>query len=185
MIRDELMQRVVNRNKEPITPFIERARMLFEQYGISSIIVAGSSGSYFHIADLILQMDQYVPFNITDFAKQEAKAFPLPDYDHLAVPDIPDYKRIPKPNSAFRSQGKCKVKTLGKDAVQTTALGYIIKHLESNAIDGKKNLQTLVDTLYQTFDQNGFSSIAPNTNMALPRRQEIFAALNRYRKLNL
>ena len=73
MIRDELMQRVVNRNKEPITPFIERARMLFEQYGISSIIVAGSSGSYFHIADLILQMDQYVPFNITDFAKQEAK----------------------------------------------------------------------------------------------------------------
>ena len=96
------------------------------------------------------------------------------------------------------------VKTLGKDAVQinretidlryveqladseqTTALGYIIKHLESNAIDGKKNLQTLVDTLYQTFDQNGFSSIAPNTNMALPRRQEIFAALNRYRKLNL
>ena len=204
MIRDELMQRVVNRNKEPITPFIERARMLFEQYGISSIIVAGSSGSYFHIADLILQMDQYVPFNITDFAKQEAKAFPLPHYDHLAIPNVPDYKRIPKPDSGFRSQGKCKVKTLGKDAVQinretidlryveqladseqTTALGYIIKHLESNAIDGKKNLQTLVDTLYQTFDQNGFSSIAPNTNMALPRRQEIFAALNRYRKLNL
>ena len=204
MIRDELMQRVVNRNKEPITPFIERARMLFEQYGISSIIVAGSSGSYFHIADLILQMDQYVPFDITDFAKQEAKAFPLPDYDHLAVPDIPDYKRIPKPNSAFRSQGKCKVKTLGKDAVQinretidlryveqladseqTTALGYIIKHLESNAIDGKKNLQTLVDNLYQTFEQNGISNIAPNTNMALPRRQEIFAALNRYRSLKL
>lgn len=204
MIRDELMQRVVNRNKEPITPFIERARMLFEQYGISSIIVAGSSGSYFHIADLILQMNQYVPFDITDFAKQEAKAFPLPDYDHLAVPDIPDYKRIPKPNSAFRSQGKCKVKTLGKDAVQinretidlryveqladseqTTALGYIIKYLESNAIDGKKNLQTLVDNLYQTFEQNGISNIAPNTNMALPRRQEIFAALNRYRSLKL
>ena len=196
--------RIATWNKEPITPFIERARMLFEQYGISSIIVAGSSGSYFHIADLILQMDQYVPFNITDFAKQEAKAFPLPDYDHLAVPDIPDYKRIPKPNSAFRSQGKCKVKTLGKDAVQinretidlryveqladseqTTALGYIIKHLESNAIDEKKNLQTLVDNLYQTFEQNGISNIAPNTNMALPRRQEIFAALNRYRSLKL
>ena len=26
MIRDELMQRVVNRNKEPITPFIERGK---------------------------------------------------------------------------------------------------------------------------------------------------------------
>ena len=204
MIRDELMQRVVNRYKEPITPFIERARMLFEQYGISSIIVAGSSGSYFHIADLILQMDQYVPFDITDFAKQEAKAFPLPDSLLSAVPDIPDNKRIPKPNSAFRPLGKCKVKTLGKDAVQinretidlryveqladseqTTALGYIIKYLESNAIDGKKNLQSLVDNLYQTYEQNGISNIAPTTNMALPRRQEIFAALNRYRSLKL
>ncbi len=204
MIRDELMQRVVNRSKEPITPFIERARMLYEQYDISSIIVAGSSGSYFHIADSILQMEQYVPLDITDFAKQEAKDFPLPDYDHLALPAAPNYRRIPKPNSAFRSQGKCKIKTLGKDAVQinretvdlryveqlvdseqTTALGYILKHLESNVIDGKKNLQTLVDHLYQDFSKNGISSIAPNTNMALPRRQELFAALNRYRQLRL
>ena len=51
MIRDELMQRVVNRHQEPITPFIERVRSLYEEHGISSIIVAGSSGSYFHVAD--------------------------------------------------------------------------------------------------------------------------------------
>ena len=47
MIRDELMQRVVNREDEPITPFIDRIRELYEQYGISTILVAGSSGSYF------------------------------------------------------------------------------------------------------------------------------------------
>ena len=52
MIRDELMQRVVNRNQEPITPFIERARYLFEEKGISSIIVAGSSGSYTNLKRL-------------------------------------------------------------------------------------------------------------------------------------
>ena len=54
MVRDELMQRVVHRDQEPITPFIERARLLYEKYGISSVIVAGSSGSYFHIADYII-----------------------------------------------------------------------------------------------------------------------------------
>ncbi len=204
MIRDELMQRVVNRTKEPITPFIERAQMLYKQYDISSIIVAGSSGSYFHIADSILQMDQYIPFDITDFAKQEAKSFPLPDYDHLAIPDEPNYTRIPRQNSVFRTQTKCKIKTLGKDAVQinretidlryveqlvdseqTAALGYIIKYLEIHAFDGKTNLGTLIDDLYQKFIENGLSDIVSGTNVTLPRKQEIFAALNRYRQLNL
>ena len=31
MIRDELMQRVVAREKEPITPFIDRVRELYEK----------------------------------------------------------------------------------------------------------------------------------------------------------
>ena len=50
MIRDELMQRVIHRDMEPITPFIERIRELYDDYGISTVIVAGSSGAYFHIA---------------------------------------------------------------------------------------------------------------------------------------
>ena len=72
MIRDELMQRVVNREDEPITPFIDRIRELYEQYGISTILVAGSSGSYFHVADCIVQMNRYKPQEITAFAKEEA-----------------------------------------------------------------------------------------------------------------
>src|SRR5699024_4620854 len=35
MIRDELMQRVIHRDMEPITPFIDRIRELYENYGIS------------------------------------------------------------------------------------------------------------------------------------------------------
>ena len=61
MVRDDLMQRVVHRNQEPITPFIERVRQIYLEQGISSVIVAGSSGSYFHVADTILQMNQYKP----------------------------------------------------------------------------------------------------------------------------
>ena len=72
MIRDELMQRVIHREMEPITPFIERIRELYENYGISTVIVAGSSGAYFHIADSIIQMDHYVPKDITVRAKKEA-----------------------------------------------------------------------------------------------------------------
>ena len=67
MIRDELMQRVVQRDVEPIIPFIDRVRELYESYGISTILVAGSCGSYFHKADTILQMNRYEPMEITAF----------------------------------------------------------------------------------------------------------------------
>ena len=40
MVRDELMQRVIHRDMEPITPFIERMRDLYENQGISTILVA-------------------------------------------------------------------------------------------------------------------------------------------------
>ena len=69
MIRDELMQRVVNRDAEPIVPFIDRVEELYHTYGISTVLVAGSSGSYFHKADCIIQMNRYEPFEITESAK--------------------------------------------------------------------------------------------------------------------
>ena len=50
MIRDELMQRVIHRDMEPITPFIERIRELYDDYGISTVIVAGSSATLAQIA---------------------------------------------------------------------------------------------------------------------------------------
>ena len=66
MLRDDLMQRIVSRDKEPI---IERARDLYKQAGISTVLVAGSSGAYFFIADTIIQMDAYRPFDITEMVK--------------------------------------------------------------------------------------------------------------------
>ena len=69
MVRDDLMQKIISRSKEPITPFIERDRDLYENAGISTIMVAGSSGAYFYIADTIIQMDCYEPLDITDKTK--------------------------------------------------------------------------------------------------------------------
>ena len=64
------MQHIVSRDEEPITPFIERARDLFEKAGISTVMVAGSSGAYLYIADTITQMDCYEPFDITEKTKE-------------------------------------------------------------------------------------------------------------------
>lgn len=143
MVRDELMQRVVHRDKEPITPFIERARFLYEENNISCIIVAGSSGSYFHIADRIIQMDHYKPEEITSFAKKNAEAFPAVTFPKKA-PIMPCYNRIPDRKKVYGDKPKkdryaakgeqdrsdrIKVKGMGKEGVsldkETIRLHYV------------------------------------------------------------
>lgn len=208
MIRDELMQRVVAREKEPITPFIDRVRELYEKEGVSSIIVAGSSGSYFHIADTIIQMEQYEPAEITAFAKQEAAAFPLPVSEGKREMKKPSVLRSAEKNRTFADHGKVKIKAMGKDGIQmnretielryveqivdaeqTNVLGYLVKYAEQNLFDGKKTIQQVVDAMEQKMERDGLASIAESSyltvNFAMPRKQEIFACLNRYRGLRL
>lgn len=78
MVRDEFMQEVISREKEPITPFLERARDLYEKAGVSTILVAGSSGAFFYIADQVIQMDAYRPVDITERVKELCKAHRAP-----------------------------------------------------------------------------------------------------------
>ena len=205
MIRDELMQRLVLRDQEPITPFIERIRELYERYDISSIIVAGSCGSYFHPADHIIQMDQYVPKDITTAAKDAAKDFPMVSLPKKKHPD-PCFDRCFKAGNHLKKERKIKMKTLGKDAFsinkdtvdlryveqitdteQTTALGYALLYAKLHLMDGKKDLRTVADELMQIIETKGLSTILDSkyvkSNLAMPRKQEIMAAMNRYRNL--
>lgn len=93
MVRDAFMQKVVSPDKEPITPFVSRARDLYEELGISTILVAGSSGAFFHIADTVIQMDGYEPVDITDKAKALCVEFPI-SQDRSRVFEKPQSCRI-------------------------------------------------------------------------------------------
>ncbi len=205
MIRDELMQRVVNRDSEPITPFIDRVQELFTQYHISTILVAGSSGSYFHKADCILQMDHYLPKDITEFAKQEAAAFPIPN-DPVKPCTAPSFHRIVKSDFNFKKNDRIKLKTQGRDSVlinketidlryveqladseQLSSLGILVKYAQLHIFDGKKTLSDAVEELCRMLDKKGLPAVCEGSYVpcgyAVPRKQEIFACLNRYRSL--
>ncbi len=207
MIRDELMQRVIHRDMEPITPFIERIRELYDSYGISTVIVAGSSGAYFHIADTIIQMDRYVPNDITEYAKKEAESFPMISGPE-APAEAPDFRRCPRPGAAFRGNDRIKMKTLSKEGVminketidlryveqitdseQVTALGYCMRYAQKQILDGKKDLRQVVDELEKTIRKGSLAALCESPSsiscMAAPRRQEIFACFNRYRGLKV
>ena len=207
MIRDELMQRVIHRDMEPITPFIDRILELYQVYGISTVIVAGSSGAYFHIADTIIQMDRYEPKEITKLAKETAKDFPaMSGMENPA--EKPVFVRCPRQGRGFKPNDRIKMKTMGKEMVQinretidlryveqladteqVSALGYCVRYAEKHLFQGKDTIQNVVDKLEEKICREGLSSLCESNasvaNLALPRRQEIFACLNRYRGLNL
>ena len=77
LVRDELMKRVVSESQEPITPLIAYLRELYEKQGISTVIVAGSSGVFFSAADTVLQMDAYRPYDIKEKTDRLLKEFPV------------------------------------------------------------------------------------------------------------
>lgn len=204
MIRDELMQKVICREEEPITPFIERVRSMYDDLGVSSIIVAGSSGSFFGIADTIIQMKEYVPYDITERAREAAASYPaLKQQEHFPVSDN---MRAPKANQALKKDPRLKMKTMGtnemllaKDAIelryleqlidpeQTNALAYALKYLELNRMNGSRTVPQLLDDVEALTASKGLSALYDKeyvrSGLAMPRRQEIAACLNRYRKL--
>ena len=217
MVRDAFMQRVISREKEPITPFLERARDLYEKAGISTILVAGSSGAFFHIADTVIQMDNYRPVDITDKARKlcgdyplnesTASEFCLPHSHRIMSKAAPS--KSPKKDyyGYFKPQDKperLKVKVHGRDGFsigkqdvdlryieqlidseQTQALGGLLKYAVENMIDGKRTLPGIVEILCDRLEKEDMSFLAEgyiSCGYAVPRRQEIYACFNRYRR---
>ena len=68
-------EKVIHKEKEPILPFAGRIRQLYQQHGVSTVLVAGSSGVFFHTADVVIQMDTYEPSDITERAKAAAAGY--------------------------------------------------------------------------------------------------------------
>ncbi len=93
MVRDRLMEAVVSRDQEPITPFVERVRDLWEKAGVSSVIVAGSSGSFFSVADAIVQMDRYRALDVTDRARETCERLNASETPQAAGFALPDGER--------------------------------------------------------------------------------------------
>lgn len=208
MIRDARMQRLVAANREPITPFIDRARQLFEILGVSTVLVMGGSGDYFDIADRVVLMDHYRPQDVTSKAREIAGE--LPSQRVPAESELPKLSnaRIPLPESFNPMIGKkVTVRSRGKDRIQfgrttidltyveqiaeesqTRAIGGLLLYAVRNGIiDGKRSVHEIVKALEERIDAKGLEVASPfarpSADYARPRPEEICAAINRLRTL--
>ena len=193
MVRDELMQKIVAREKEPITPFLERAKDLYEKAGISTILVVGSCGSYFHIADKVIQMDSYKAVDITDETKETIREYPMPS---ISAPGfhLPSGKRkinlsgSVQKRKTYRGNGyveeRLKIKRMGKtafsigkenldlryveqlvDEEQTQTLAYLLRYAKEHYGDDKNDVKDVVKALEQILRTKGLAGICDKGNV--------------------
>ena len=206
MIRDERMQSLVVQDKEPITPLLYRIRELYEQHGISAIIVMGGSGDYFDIADTVIMMDEYLARDVTEQAQALAhnKQHQLPD----KLDTLPKFQhsstRKPGPATLDASRDQfdirinvreTKVILYGKyridlaqveqliDIAQTRSIGLMIQYYASHYAQKPDNLISNLKMLIQQANEQGLDSFSPYKvgNLAMPRLYELAAAINRIR----
>ena len=75
------------------------------------------------------------------------------------------------------------------DSEQVSALGYCLKYAQQHLFNGTRTMQEVVDRLEQKIEKDGLAGLCESRTsiaaMAVPRRQEIFACLNRYRGLGI
>ena len=204
MIRDDIMQRLVVKEKEPITPFIDVAKSLYKQLGISTILVAGSCGDFFDIADLVIQMDSYEPYEVTAKAKELSRGkVSLRDDLDISI----DFGRVLDKGSISEGPKGIKIKTLGKDGLsinkenidlksveqivdgeQINTIGIAIKFIEDKYSGKDLTIEKIADEIEKDITKNliGIDNIkGGNGSLAMPRKQEILCAINRLRTLKI
>ncbi|MBQ9438761.1 MAG: ABC-ATPase domain-containing protein [Lachnospiraceae bacterium] len=217
LVRDALMASVVHRDKEPIIPFLDRMKEL-SAMGISIVLVAGSSGAFFNVADNVIQMDEYVPVNITEKAWQAVGRSTESADNKLMSTENPEASvpslrfradpRIPLPNRELLTDRRVKVRASGTDNVsinhesvevrfveqlidneQTNLLAQLLKELQTKVFDGKTPLSACLEKTYERLLKNGFSAFFRAedmpANLAMARKQELFAMVNRTRNIKL
>ena len=207
MIRDHRMQELVAKEREPITPFIDKIRQLYRDLGVSTVLAIGGSGDYFDVADRVICMVEYRPHDLTEqalgiAAKYKAERRPEGGEQFGVVSD-----RTPVASSFDPSRGRREVKISSKglfsidfgthridlgaceqlvDTSQTNAIGDAIQHA-TRYMDGKRTVSEVITLVMKDIGRKGLDvfSRRPLGEYALFREHELAAAMNRLRTFSV
>lgn len=205
MIRDPAMRELIPAASEPITPFVERIRPLLDERGTSTILVAGGTGAFFGVADHVIAMESYVPYDVTDKAHDiaakdrsgtEAAAGVFTRISERAPLAGPLDSSDKKKRSA-RGRGLGLIQW-GREDIDVSYLAQLVDPSQTNAValcleavarelDGSLSLDQAVDHVWRRIRERGLDDLTGRDrlrgDLAMPRPQEIHGAISRYRRL--
>ena len=213
MVRDARMQALVEKQHEPITPFLDRVEELSETVDVSTVLVMGGCGDYFDVANTVIMLRNFLPIDVTNEAKHIAKSYQTVRKKEVFSSMPTMTPRIPLPEGIDPSRGKKEVKIQVKsqeeigfghetidlrgveqlvDLSQTRAVGYALHLAAHRYVDGKMPLSKVVEALMALLDRDGLDVLDPlhrqgrhPGNFARPRGHEVAAAMNRLRTVRM
>ncbi|SVA67632.1 uncharacterized protein METZ01_LOCUS120486, partial [marine metagenome] len=138
MIRDERMQMLVAKAKEPITPFLDRIQEVNKIHGVSVILVMGGSGDYFDPADNVITMEKFQPRVVTEEAKRLVKKNPGQRKKETTFPFPPICERRWDISRLKFSKGKreARIRTTGLDTLTLGEMEIDVRYIEQIAEEG-------------------------------------------------
>ncbi|MEG4803529.1 ABC-ATPase domain-containing protein [Microcoleus sp. ARI1-B5] len=208
MIRDRRMQALIAKDKEPITPFIDKVKQLYADCGVSTILVMGGSGDYFDVADTVISMDNFAAYDVTEKAKEIANNYSTSRAAEGGESFGEITQRVPVPASLDPSRGRRDVRVkvrdvdelaFGTEDIDLGAVEQIVDRGQLRAIaaamvyakqqymDGKRTLSEIIDLVMADIDAQGMDILSsfPEGDFAMFRRFELAAAINRLRSLSV
>ncbi|NET43723.1 ABC-ATPase domain-containing protein [Okeania sp. SIO2B3] len=208
MIRDRRMQELIAKDSEPITPFIDKVRQLYTDYQVSTILVMGGSGDYFEVADKIIAMENFRAREVTEKAKEIAEKYVTGRTPEGGEKFGEIRGRIPLPESLDPSRGRRDVRLKVRDVDevvfggedvdlssveqlvskdQLTAIGAAMVYAKKQYMDSDRTLLEVVDAIMADIESKGLDVLLPfpQADLAIFRRFELAAAINRLRTLKV
>ncbi|HIF93741.1 MAG TPA: ATPase [Myxococcales bacterium] len=186
MVRDAKMQALIHPRDEPITPYLDRIRELYDVFGISTLLVMGSSGDYFAVADAVIEMKAYQAYDVSAKAKEIAgRGESNADVDSRTaltaltaarkrIPDRTSFdarrgRRHPKISSRGCDEmvyGTTEIDLRGIeqlfDASQTRAIGWAILYAATKIMNDRMTISAMLNELDRFFDQEGLDVLGPD-----------------------
>ena len=208
MIRDRRMQELIAKDKEPITPFIDKVKLLYADCGVSTILVMGGSGDYFDVADTVIAMENFQADDVTEKAKEIAINYSISRAAEGGETFGEITQRVPLPASLDPSLGRRDVRVkvrdvdelaFGREEIDLGAIEQIVDSGQLRAIaaamvyakqqymDGKRTLSEIIDLVMADIDAQGMDILSPfpEGDFAMFRRFELAAVINRLRSLSV
>ncbi len=207
MIRDQRMQKLVAKEDEPITPFLDRVRHLYESQGISSLLVMGGAGDYFDVADAVIMMKQYCPLDVTAEAKAIARDLVSTREEGDAI-SLVVRERRPNFRSLEHGAGPKGIKvrvrdidlmSFGREDVriacveqlvekaQVRSIGFALLGLAEGAFGKQQTLREALEEIESMIQAQGLESLTRQVSgeLAWFRKYELAAVLGRVRTLRM
>jgi len=203
LVRDDRMRALIPRDREPITPFVERVRQVYEDWGVSTVMVVGGVGDYLAVADAVILMDAFRPVDVTSRARALAGPTPEPpDALRAVTPRVP-LRRSLDPE-AGRGRGKIRSRDARRleyggdevdlgaveqvlDPAHAATLGHALRLIYEEIADDERDVRGVLNRLMAVLDAEGVEALspweAPSGSLVRPRRFEVAAALSRLRNL--